>query len=159
MRIEVACYERVGDRWQRYEQGNQTNSFRFQNEHSIDIKQCHHIDGKVEGEKLYTHMKFNMNNIPAERTKVKPDAVEIDEITPDPKGTKIYSDGSARVEEKIGACAAIVNTADNDQAKNSYRKELEGLYLGTRLAEGAVIEDKQWECWCDSRAAITQCEN
>ena len=75
-----------------------------------------------------------MNDIVVERTKVKQDAVEIDEITPDPKGTKIYSDGSARVEKKIGACAAIVNTAGqhivslrslhNNQAKHSYRTEL-----------------------------------
>ena len=71
MRNEVACYERVGDRWRRYEKDKQINSFQFQKVHSIGIKQCHLIDGKVEGEKLYTHMKFNMNDILAERTKVK----------------------------------------------------------------------------------------
>ena len=45
----------------------------------------------------------------------------------------------------------------SDQAKNLYRTELEGIYLGTKLAEEAGSKDKQWEYWCDSRAAITQC--
>ena len=45
----------------------------------------------------------------------------------------------------------------NNQEKNSYRTELEGLYLGTRLTVGAGSEDRQWEYWCDIRAAITQC--
>ena len=65
---------------------------------------------------------------------MKQDVVEIDKITPESEGTKIYSDGSSRVEEKRGACVAIVNTTGqhivssrslhNDQAKNSYQTEL-----------------------------------
>ena len=116
---------------------------------------------------MYTHMKYNMRDIAVEKIEVKQDVVEIDKITPDLEGTKIYSDGSAQVEEKRGACAAIVSTAGqhiassrslhNDQAKNLYRTELERLYLDTMLAAGAGRKDRQWEYWCDSRAAITQC--
>ena len=32
-----------------------------------------------------------------------------------------------------------------------------GIYIGTKLAEEAGSKDKQWEYWCGSRAAITQC--
>ena len=45
----------------------------------------------------------------------------------------------------------------SDQAKNLYRTELEGIYLGTKLAKEAGSKDKQWEYRCDSRAAINQC--
>ena len=75
-------------------------------------------------------MKYNMNDIAVEKSEMKQNTVEIDEITPDYEGTKIYSDGSARIEEKRGACAAIVNTKGhhfassrslhNDQAKKFY---------------------------------------
>ena len=37
MRDEVACYERVGNRWRRYEKDTQNNLFRLQDEHTIDI--------------------------------------------------------------------------------------------------------------------------
>ena len=57
----------------------------------------------------------------------------VEEIEPEKIGTKIYSDGSAHVEEKRGACAAIVNkegkhfaamrALDIEQAKKSYRTE------------------------------------
>ena len=97
VRDETACYERVGYKWRQYVHGNQTNSFHFQSERSIDIRQCHPIDGKVEGDRLYTHMKYNMNDIAVEKSEMKQNSVEIDEITPDYEGTKIYSDGSARV--------------------------------------------------------------
>ena len=100
--------------------------------HAYEIQYEQHSGGKIE---------------------VKHDVVEIDKITPDSEGTKIYSDGSAQVEEKRGACAAIVNTTgqhiassrslQNDQAKKPYRTELEGLYLGTRLAAGAGSDDRQ----------------
>ena len=112
-------------------------------------------------------MKYNMEEIPKEESQGKPYEIVIEEIGPETTGTKIYSNGSAYVEEQKGACAAIVNTEGkniaslrslhSDQAKNSYRTELEGIYLGTKLAEEAVSKDKQWEYWCDSRAAITQC--
>ena len=38
-----------------------------------------------------------------------------------------------------------------------YRTELEGIYLGTKIAEEAGSKDKQWEYLCDIRSAITQC--
>ena len=72
------------------------------------------------------------------------------------------------MEEQRGACAAIVNTEGkhvaaartlhSEQAKKSYRTELEGIYLGTTLAMEAGSTDKQWEFLTDSRAAVTQCE-
>ena len=167
IRDEAAYYERLGEGWRRYEKDTQTNQFRLQDEHNIDITQCHTIDGKVEEGKLYTHMKFNMEDIPTEVNQGKPAEVVIEEIKPEPKGTKIYSDGSAYVEEKNGECATIVNkkgknitssrSLHSDKANNLYRTELEGIYLGTKLAEGAGSKDTQWEYWSDSRAAITQC--
>ena len=48
MRDDAAFYERVGERWRRYEKDNQINQFKFQKEHNIDTRQCHPIDGKVE---------------------------------------------------------------------------------------------------------------
>ena len=96
MRDDAACYERVGEGWRRYEKDNQINQFSFQQEHNIDI------DGKVEEGKLYIHMKFNMEDIPTEETQGKPAEVVLEKIKPDPKGTKIYSDGSDYVEEKKG---------------------------------------------------------
>ena len=108
-----------------------------------------------------------MKDTPAEMTQGKPNEVVIEEIKSDPKGMKIYNDGLAHVEEKTGACATIVNTEGihitslrslhSDQAKNLYRTELEGIYLGTKLAKEAGSKYKQWEYWCDSRAAITHC--
>ena len=144
----------------------QTNLFRLQDEHNIDTTQCHPIDGKVEEGKLYTHMKFNMKDTPTEMTQGKTDEVVIEEIKLDPKGMEIYSDGSAHVEEKTGACATIVNvegihiissrSLHSDQAKNLYRTELEGIYLETKIAQEAGSKDKKWEYWCDSRSAINQ---
>ena len=59
------------------------------------------------------------------------------------------------MEEQRGACAAIVNTEGknvavtrtlhSEQAKNSYRTELEVVYLGTKLAVEAGSMDKQWD--------------
>ena len=82
MRDEAACYERLGERWRRYEKDIQINQFRFQKEHNIDTKQCHLIDEKVEEGKLYTHMKFNMEDIPTEVAQGKPAEVVIEEIKP-----------------------------------------------------------------------------
>ena len=97
-------------------------------------------------------MKFNMEDKPTEVNQGKPAEVVIDEIKPEPKGTKIYSDLSAYVEEKTGACATTVNmegihitslrSLHSDQAKKSYRTELEGIYLGIKLAEEAGSKDK-----------------
>ena len=96
-----------------------------------------------------------MEDIPTEESQGKPSGVVIEEIKPEPKGTKIYSNGSAYVEEQRGACAAIVNmegrhaaatrSLNSDQAKNSYRTELEGIYLGTKIAVEAGSTDNQWE--------------
>ena len=87
-----------------------------------------------------------------EVTQGNPSEVVIEEIKPEPKGTKIYSDVSAYVEVKKGACATIVNmegkhitssrSLHSDQAKNLYRTELEGIYLGIKLAEEAGSKDK-----------------
>ena len=88
----MACYERVGDRWWRYEQETQTNLFQLQYDFNIDSTQFHPIDGKMEEGKVYTHMKFNIKDTPAEMTQGKPDEVVIEEINPEPKGKKIYSD-------------------------------------------------------------------
>ena len=93
VRDETACYERIGDNWRQYVHDKQANSFHFQREWSIDIRQCHPIDGKVEGDRMYTHMKYNMSDIVLEKSEVKQGVFEIDEITPDSEGTKIYSDG------------------------------------------------------------------
>ena len=155
VRDETACYERVGDKWRQYIHDKQTNSFHFHSKRSIDIRQCHPIEGKVAGDRCYTHMTYNMTDISMVTDEMKQNTVEIDEITPDFEGTKIYSDGSAKIEERRGACAAIVNTKRHhfaslsslhkDQAKNSYQTELEGLYLGTRIAAEAGSKDTQWE--------------
>ena len=93
-----ACYERVGDTWRQYIHVELTNSFHFHSETSIDIRQCHPIEGRVEGDRFYTHMKYNMADVVMTNDDMKLQPAEIDEIKPDCEGTKIYSDGSARIE-------------------------------------------------------------
>ena len=53
---------------------------------------------------------------------------------------------------------AATRALHSKQEKNSYRMELEGIYLGTKLAVEAGSTDQQWNFWTDIRAAITQCE-
>ena len=154
MRDGVACYEKVGKRWRRYEYDNKTKQFRYKREQEIDVGKCHPINGKVEEGRLYMHMKFNIMNEPKEGSQGKAKEQMIEEIEPEQIETKIYSDGSAHVEEQRGACAAIVNTEGkhvvamrtlhSEREKNSYRTELEGIYLGTTLAMEAGSTDKQW---------------
>ena len=89
-------------------------------------------------------MKYNMMYELKEGSQGKAKEQLVEEIEPETKGAKIYSDGLAHVEEQRGACAAIVNmegrhaaatiSLHSDQAKNSYRTELEGIYLGTKIA-------------------------
>ena len=74
-------------------------------------------------------------------TVVKPDTIDIKAET---MQTCIYSDGSAHVETRKGACATIISfdgkhfihtrALRGDQGKKSYHNEMEKTYLGTSTA-------------------------
>ena len=108
----------------------------------------------MDGGKLYKNIMYNIMSEIKERIQEIAKEQTVEEIEPEKIGTKIYRDGLAHVEEQRGACAAIVNTQGknvaatrtlhSEQAKNSYRTELECIYLGTKSAVDAGSKDKQW---------------
>ena len=114
------------------------------------------------------HFKYNMVCSAKEKNNEKISGQNQMEIDPEKKGTIIYSDGSAYVEDQKGKCAVIVNTNGKHfvamralaqyQGRNSYRTELEGIYLGTKVAGTSSSKDRQWNYWTDSDVSITQCE-
>ena len=117
---------------------------------------------------VYTHFKYNMEKDQIQNGHEIMEETTITEVEPQETGTHIYSDGSSFMEERKGACVAIVNKGGkhfvgtrsliNDQGKNSYCAELEGIYLGSKKAGEGGNNNKRWEFWTDSKAEIVQCE-
>ena len=135
---------------------------------TVDIRECHPVEGQVDGQTFYTHFKYNMEKDQKQNFHGKIDETIISEVEPHETGTHIYSEGSALIEGRKGACTTIVNkngkhfvetrSLTKDQGKNSFRAELEGIYLGTKTEAGGGNSDKEWKFWTDSKSAIVQCE-
>ena len=119
----------------------------------IDVHECHPISEKVEGERLYTN--FRHNRVQSIKGSSNGKIIEQTQLEVDPEETvtSMYSDGSAHVEGCRGACTAIVNTKVKHfmvirslaqyRGKNSYRTELEGIYLGTKIAVLSESTDRE----------------
>ena len=153
--------------WRQFQQSGKEEKYKDSGKCVIDNKQGHPCDGKVKGNWLYTHHKYNLCKMISDHqqgTQVRPTEIE---IKTELEQTRIYSDGSAHSDDKKGACATIVSSGKKhyvqtlslrgEQGKSSYRAELEGIYLGTKTASAVYQSGTEWSYWTDRMLAIMQC--
>ena len=134
IRDKDACFVYNDEGWIRYKWNSTKKVFEKEGRARIDIRQCHPVKGQIENHVVYTHFKYNMEKDQGQTNPDRVEAVEINKVEPQEAGTHIYSDGSSYMEQRKGACAAIVNkdgknfmgtrSLTKDQGKNSYRAEL-----------------------------------
>ena len=163
-----ACFVQKDGTWIRFKWNSRGKVDEKEGRASVDIRKCNPVEGQIEDQVVYTHFKYNMEKYQMQNGHERLEARVINKVEPQETGTQIYSDGSSFMEERKGACVAIVNKGGkhfvgtglliNDQGKNSYRAELEGIYLGSKIDGKGENNDKRWEFWTDSKAAIVQYE-
>ena len=168
IRDQGACFVCSDEAWTRYRWNSTKKVFEKEGITKVDTRKCHPVEGRIENHMVYTHFKFNITEDHEQTNPNRTEVVTINEVEPQEVGTHIYSDGSSHMEQRQGACAAIVNKGGKhfvgtrsllkDQGKNSYCAELEGVFLGSQIAGEGGNKDKRWDFWTDSKAAIVQCE-
>ena len=132
-----------------------------------NITHGHPCDGKIEGQWLFSHYKYNMWEIANDQQQETQVLLSDIEITAESEQTEIYSDGLVHSNARKGACSTIVSTGQRhyvqtlllrgEQGKSSYRTELEGIYLGTKIAAKVDQGGTEWTYWTDGMLAIMQC--
>ena len=167
MRDRENIYVREESGWRQFLRSGKDGQYKESEKCISNIMHGHPCDGKIEGKWLYSHYKYNMCEIvndQQQETQVLPTDIE---IKAESEQTEIYSDGSVHSNVRKGACATIVSTGQRhyvqtlslrgEQGKSSYRTELEGVYLGTKIAAEVDQGGTEWSYWTDSMSVIMQC--
>ena len=59
----------------------------------FDALECHQVSGKIEGERLYTHFKYNMvRSVKVSKNGTIGEQIQL-KVDPEETGTSMYSDG------------------------------------------------------------------
>ena len=152
IRDQDACFVYNDEVWTKYKWNSTKKVYENEGITRFDIRNCHPVEGRIENQVVYTHFKYNMTEDHKQNNPDRMEAVTINEVEPQEAGTHIYSDGSSYMDQRQGACAAIVNRDGKhfvgtrsllkDQGKNSYHAELEGVFLGYQIAGEGGNKDK-----------------
>ena len=57
---EDSCFVHQDDEWTMYIWNSKDKSYNYDGHTEVDLWLCHPVEGQVEGQKFYTHYKYNM---------------------------------------------------------------------------------------------------
>ena len=138
IRDKDACFVYNDEGWIKYKWNSTKKVYEKEGITRIDIRECHPAEGWIENQVVYTHFKYNMTEDHKQNNPDRMEAVTINEMEPQEAGTHIYSDGSSYMEQRQGACAAIVNRDGKNFVGNPIITQRSGEKIIPRGTRGCL---------------------